>query len=256
MDINQHLEWFANFATAKIAQAKTDREPLELKRKHTLKVYANAVAIAKNENFAPDLAHICALAALYHDLARFDQYLEYGTFKDAQSCNHGIRAVKLVKQHKRLADEPISGRHAILAAIGLHNRKALPPTLGGNVKIAAQATRDADKLDILRVMDEHLAHKPYNPTVVLSLPDSDSLYGDKVIDAALSGRSALYADLRSVNDFRLLLGTWFFDMNFPSSKRIFIEQGHAHSLLKDLPDNEIYGKAKNFILEQMAQCGG
>lgn len=40
------------------------------------------------------------------------------------------------------------------------------------VALAANVVRDADKLDILRVMDEHLSGPgPYNPTVVLQLPN-------------------------------------------------------------------------------------
>lgn len=249
MHIAKHLRWFKAYAKNKISNASIDQTPLALKRLHTMHVYANACRIAAQENLAPDLARICKLAALYHDLARFDQYLEFATFKDACSRNHGLWAVKLLKQTRRLEDEPISARHAILTAVGMHNRRELPKTLTGNSRLAAKVVRDADKLDILRVMDEHLsAPKPYNPTVVLSLPDDDNLCSSKVIVAALNRKSASYSDLRSVNDFRLLLGTWLFDMNFPSSARMFIAKGHAHRLVSALPENGAYGKAKAFML--------
>jgi len=250
MRISDHLRWFSGYANAKIKQAAVDPAPLALKRLHTMHVYATACKISAREKFTPDLARICALAALYHDLARFDQYLQYGTFKDAQSRNHGFWAVKLLKQTRRLDEEQTLVKHAVLAAIGMHNRRELPATLQGNTKLAVMVTRDADKLDILRVMDEHLsAGKPYNPTVVLSLPDDDELYSEKVIAAALAYKSASYSDLQSVNDFRLLLGTWLFDMNFPSSRQMFIANGHARNLVAALPDNAVYCKARALILD-------
>ena len=124
----------------------------------------------------------------------------------------------------------------MLVAVGLHNRFALPPGLPEGMARICHAVRDADKLDILRVMDEHLSGpRPYCPTVVLSLPDDPALHSDKVLDDALAGRVAAYADLKSVNDFRVLLGTWFYDMHFPASRARFVAEGHARRLLEDLP---------------------
>lgn len=249
MQIAQHLLWFSAFAKSKIAAAQVDASPLILKRLHTLHVYTNTRRIAAREGFAPELARVCALTGLYHDLARFDQYLQYGTFKDSQSRNHGVWAVKLLKLHQRLEDEPVFIRNTVSAAIAMHNRAALPASITGDVKLAAMTIRDADKLDILRVMDEHLsAPGPYNPTVVLGLPDDPNLHSETVIDAALHHKPALYADLRSVNDFRLLLGSWLFDMNFAASKEMFCSKGHAARLVSALPDNTVYSKARREIL--------
>lgn len=252
MHIAQHLLWFVAFARDKIVNAAVDPAPLTLKRLHTLHVFANARHIAAQEGFSPELARICALAALYHDLARFDQYLQYGTFKDAKSRNHGSWGVQLLKKLQRFVDEPKHIRNAVFTAIGLHNRAALPAALAGDAKLATMTIRDADKLDILRVMAEHLsAPGPYNPTVILGLPDDAGLYGEKVLAAALGHKPALYADLRSVNDFRLLLGTWIYDMNFTASKSMFRRNGHAQRLVSALPENGIYSKAKQSILASL-----
>lgn len=249
MNIRQHLRCFASFAGKKAAACAADPAPILLKRRHTMHVYANASRIARREKFSPRLVRICALAALYHDLARFDQYLQYGTFKDAHSRNHGLWAVELLRKNAILADEPPEDRRAILTAIAVHNRKALPQKLPPLADTAARVTRDADKLDILRVMDEHLsAGGPYNPTVVLSLPDSDA-HGENVTRAALARRTASYEDLRSVNDFRLLLGAWLFDMNFAASRSMFISAGHARRIVAALPANAVYGEARAFILD-------
>ncbi|MDR1659006.1 MAG: HD domain-containing protein, partial [Desulfovibrio sp.] len=238
------------------AKAHGDTAPLDLKIRHTCHVLANARDIVGNGRFSPLVARSCLLAALYHDVARFEQYLRYHTFKDRESCNHGLMGVKILKREKFLDGEEKTVRHTALAAVALHNRFALPRRLPENLYLAARVVRDADKLDILRVMDEHLSGpEPYCPTVVLGLPDSPDIVGEAVIDAVLAGRVAAYADLRSVNDFRLLLGTWFFDMHFPASRNRFVKDGHAARLLEGLPSTAPYGPARGRLLAHFRNRG-
>ncbi|MDO5538316.1 MAG: hypothetical protein Q4F72_12415, partial [Desulfovibrionaceae bacterium] len=88
-------------------------------------------------------------------------------------------------------------------------------------------------------------------SLILSLPDDPELFSAKVIDCALSGRAAGYGDLVSVNDFRLLLGTWINALNFPSAKKVMAAQGHALRLVSALPDRH-YGQARDRLLASLA----
>lgn len=249
MDLDRHLLWFEDYASSRIRKAEPAPGPLLIKLEHTRNVLANAQKIASAERFDASMAAASTLAALYHDLSRFEQYLVYRTFKDKDSRNHGAWSVKLLKQEARLADEPIALRLMVQTAICVHNRLAVPLSITGATRLVCNVVRDADKLDILRVMDAHLASaKPYNPTVVLGLPDDPELSAPEVISEALAGKSASYADLRSVNDFRVLLGSWFFGMNFQSSREHFVRNGHAANILRGLPDNAIYGEVKRKLL--------
>lgn len=251
-DISLHEAWFAAYAAQERAREQGDPAPMDLKLTHTMAVLANARRMAASEGFAPSLARACLLAALYHDVARFEQYLRYHTFRDRESCNHGLLGVKILKREARLDEEDAPTRKIVLAAVGLHNRFALPARLPRATELAAHVVRDADKLDILRVMDEHLnGPGPYSPTVVLNLPDEPALAGQAVLRAALAGQVAAYADLRSVNDFRVLLGTWLFDMHFAASRRQFVEDGHAYRLLHGLPTDAIYGPARAALLKRL-----
>lgn len=254
MDMETHRQWFEEYARNKISQCPRDDIPMHLKLQHSRNVHTLAGEIIANEKPDPGLGRICLLAALYHDIARFDQYLQFTTFKDALSFNHGIQALRVLKAEKRLAGEDSADRRIILAAIGLHNRFLLPPHLPKRARFAADVTRDADKLDILRIMDEHLAQKPYNPTVILSLPDDANIFSPKVINAALKRQSASYSDLRCINDFRLLLATWYFNMGFLASKELFVRRGHAQRVVMAIPDNGPHARARDFILEQLASA--
>ncbi len=247
--MQKHLDWFNDYTHSKLRECAGDPSPLLLKIKHSRNVLQNAIHITSNAGLPPHLAHICHVAAIYHDLGRFDQYLQYGTFKDRDSVNHGRLSVKIIKHQSRLDGMDRPAAHAVMAAVGLHNRYSLPAGLPEPILLASRVVRDADKLDILRVMDEHLSGPgPYNPTVVLSLPDDPAIHSPAVIAAALRRQIAAYTDLLSVNDFRLLLGTWFFEMNFAASRRLFLEAGHGQRVLEKLPASGPYAQARAFVL--------
>ena len=246
MDISEHKNWFAEYAKKKIDLA-TDPFPLETKLEHTMRVFDNAEFIMSQENFSSELTRAGLLAALYHDLGRFDQYLTYGTFKDSLSINHGALSLKILKKSRVLSGERY--KSAILAAVGLHNRRELPITAKGDILALSRVVRDADKIDIIKVIASHLRDsKPYNPTVILSLPDNDD-FSEIVAEKILSGRVPSYDDLRSVNDFRLMLGAWFLDMNFKGSRELFLKSGFGRELALDVPDREPYRETRRFILD-------
>lgn len=252
LNIDKNIDTFKAYAEARMAEEKGDASPMLLKKRHTMRVLANARNIIEAERPPLPLARATLLAALYHDVARFEQYLRYKSFKDAQTCNHGLLGIKIIKKEQMLAGEDKNVVGLAMAAIGLHNRFALPAALPPNLLFAANVVRDADKLDILKVMDEHLGGPgPYNPTVVLSLPDDPLLHSEKAISAALAGHVASYSDLKSVNDFRLLLGTWFYEMHFEASRRRFREDGHALNLVSHISQNPVYARACARILRDL-----
>ena len=252
MDIAEHEAWFLDYARAQRALESEDPGPIDLKMRHTFEVLATARAIVAESPMPEDVRRASLLGALYHDVARFEPYRRYRTFRDRESCNHGLMGVRILKRERRLADEGRLLRQRVLTAVGLHNRFLLPTALPEASALVTHVVRDADKLDILRVMHENLSGpRPYHPTVVLGLPDDPGLVSDAVLASAREGRVAAYADLTSVNDLRVLLGTWLFDMHFPASRRQFAAAGHARELLKGLPEEATYGATRAALLERL-----
>ena len=174
-DISRHEAWFAAYAAVSAEGMPPGRRRSLAHGPQTAPHHAGAGPCPchrRGRPFRPPLDRACLLAALYHDVARFEQYLRWHTFRDRESCDHGQWGVRILKREQRLEDEAPAVRTLVLVAVGLHNRFALPPGLPEGMARICHAVRDADKLDILRVMDEHLSGpRPYCPTVVLSLPD-------------------------------------------------------------------------------------
>lgn len=253
-NLQGHLKWFDNYAKSKIKSSSVNPKPIEIKQQHSLRVLQNALLIRDPASTLSE--ETISLAALYHDLARFNQYLQFGTFKDSISRNHGAWAVKILKQEKLLRDMPQKQARQIMSAICLHNRAMLPKNLKGETLELCEIIRDADKLDILKVMDEHLAaQKSYDPTVILGLPDTNAPGNSAIPHKIFKREVAYYSDLKTLNDFRLLLGSWFFDMHFNGSKRLFIQNGNARKILMQLPEDSHYREAKNFLLQELENNG-
>ena len=249
VDISSHLAWFRSYAAHKTAQEKGDTSPMDLKLRHSMNVLENARRIVEGEKFDAPTARLCLLAALYHDVGRFEQFLRYHTFRDRESCNHGQMGVRILKAHACLKQESPKNRKLIMAAVGMHNRFALPAHTPPLVALITNVVRDADKLDILRVMAEHLnGPAPYNPTVVLQQPDDPTIASEAVLQAVFEHRVAAYAALRCVNDFRLLLGTWFFDLHFATCRSKFLQDGHARNLLRCMPGTVPQAPARDHLL--------
>lgn len=236
-DISSHESWFADFVQKYRSAERQDVKPVDLKIEHTGKVLEHARRIVKEERPDGITTRACLLAALYHDVARFPQYARWHTFKDSQSIDHGLFGVATLKAEKRLEEEPAAVRRLVLAAVGMHNRFKIPDGVPGDVRWVTDVVRDADKLDIFRVMAGHLSGSgPKNDAVMLHVEDDPRLWTPSVVEDALTGRVASYTDLRSVNDFRLLLGTWMYDLRFAVTRRRLKASGLVPELLKALPD--------------------
>ena len=237
---------------------------LRLKMDHTARVLAHAREIAALEkDFSPeghgrDASRALTLAALFHDVGRFEQYTRYKTFADPLSCNHGSLGASILRKEAFLKYESPEIRRLAILAVALHNRYAVPERLSGKSRAVLEALRDADKLDILRVMAEHLGPEDPGPehpgqtpkrdsVVLLHLADEPARVSPAILDALKEGRSARYADMRYYNDFRLLLCTWLDELRYETSLAIAKRQGHMDLLINGLcgaPEAQALARAR------------
>lgn len=219
--------------------ADRDWANVELKLGHCLRVFQEAKAIVAREGFAGDLARAALWASLFHDIGRFPQYARYATFDDRKSEDHGRLGARILKQSAFLSPLKPQLRKVVLAAVILHNRRFLPPGLPERFAVPAKVVRDADKLDIFTVMQAHLRPgAPVNRVVTLDLNDDSSSYSKEILVQVLQGRLVDYAKMTWVNDFRLLLCSWIYDLNFTSSRNTLWERGILDELLAPLPDTK------------------
>lgn len=230
-------KWFHAFVDGFRPDDPEDLRNVELKRLHSLEVLGIARRVAASATDDARLRHVCLVAALYHDCGRFPQYMHYHTFSDTESVNHGELGARVLRGHPQALDglDPESRRY-VLGTVFLHNRKFLPPRLPAPLRLMLQVVRDSDKLDILRVMLGHFdPTQPKNPAATLHLIDDPERYTPEILEAALRRETLDYRHMRWLNDFKLLLLAWAFDLNFAQSRVVFLERGYLDRMAAVLP---------------------
>lgn len=210
---------------------------MELKRLHTLKVVENAALIAKGEGFSQEIRKAAYYAALLHDAGRYEQLKRYNTFRDSDSVDHAVLSYEIVNE-KGWLDSVVSleRKEAILKAILYHNRRDLPEGMDSRTEILSKTVRDADKLDIFRVLEERIATTDWRKERAafwnLSLEDKPSA---EVIAAIKEHRPVDYQHIRSLADFILIQVGWIDNgLYFETSKRLAHERGHLDYRLRFL----------------------
>lgn len=260
-DITAHEAWFKTWTAGYLTDDEQDNRYIELKRNHTLRVLDNARCIVATLNVSEDVARGALLAALYHDVGRFPQYAQYRTFSDQRSVNHGILGCKTLKRERTLQGgrecnaalkETRSTAGDVLAAVAMHNRFRLPAGVSQSLRTITGVVRDSDKLDIFPVMISTFTRDGSDSDVVtLHLEEKEGAWSQEILAALKERRLASYRDMRYVNDFKLLLGSWVFELNYAESRRLLRERGLVEALLATWPEHPEVEAMKDVVREAL-----
>lgn len=229
---------FMEYARAHYAGERGHDYHLALKAGHSLNVFRHACRLAAAEKAftaSPTRARALVIAGLFHDFGRFMQFVRYKTFDDMASENHARIAVRELKRLGLFKREEPRARNLAMAAICLHNRFGLPQSMDRDAFAVTGAVRDADKLDIMRIMAAHLtAGGPVDKVVALGVKDSPEA-APAVLEAVTARRPGSYADMRTTTDFKLLVCGWLYDLNYAWTGKAAARAGHLRTLLSSLP---------------------
>jgi hypothetical protein len=255
-DFQTYLQWFRDFTREFLQGSEFDAANVQLKRDHTWRVLKLARRISREAEPAPELRELARLAALFHDVGRFPQYARYQTFQDQLSVNHAYQGVLTLKEHRVLEELPAGARRLVLGAVALHNRRFLPRGLPEELQRLTQIVRDADKLDIFAIMLSHF--KPgvgHNNVVKLELRPHPDRYSPGILDQVRRRQMVNYYEMAWVNDYKLLLCSWIYDLNYPVSLAVVREQGYLEELLGYLPRSQEMTSLVRQLREDLANGG-
>ena len=248
IDFPTHLERFTRYSSGFLTQDDAHNFHIQLKIDHSLRVAELARSIVDAEGFPLPVAELTHLAALYHDMGRFTQFRDFGTFNDRISVNHARQGVLVLRQPPFLTDLPTADARRIRAAIGLHNARALCPRLKPPLSSMAKVVRDSDKLDILPVLIDHFSRTgDQSQVVVLNVKNHPTRYSESTLNTVLAGRVGSYETLEYVNDFKLLLISWVYDFNYPASFEILDRSGYLNTLFDTLPQTSPFLRLREAI---------
>lgn len=249
--VKKYYSWFNSYVKKFYGEDSVVNQNIELKAKHTLNVAKHCVNIAKSLNLSEGQINTAEIIGLFHDIGRFEQFKTYKTFKDFISVNHASLGIKVLKENKVLDELKEWRQKTIMKAIGLHNTKELPEVLNEEDKMFCKLIRDADKLDIFRIIDEYEQERKENPNPALDNLPFTAGYNSEFLEAILSGKKISNSLLKNYNDRKLYELSWIKDLNYSASFTYIKEKQVLKMLVKCLPENEdindIYEHLKQYI---------
>ncbi len=225
-----------------------------LKTRHTDKVAQLADAICEAEPLPDHVALAARIAAVLHDVGRFPQYRRFRSFRDRDTANHALLSVRHLLRENMLDGVPGEIRRLALGAVYLHNVRELPGSLRPDLLQAVRVVRDADKLDIMRIMVTHFSKEgPEHAEVSLDAKPSADEYTPAVYGLVLGRQPSDYRMIVWHNDFKLMILGWLYDFNFRSSLRLLLEMGHYRRIFGLLPDTPPMLALQRQLMDDLAR---
>jgi putative nucleotidyltransferase with HDIG domain len=230
---------------------------VKLKYDHTLHVCNNSELICKSINADIRDTNLAKIVALLHDVGRYEQFRIYGTFSDHLSINHAELAVRIISENGVLHELSDVDSEIIRTAILYHNAKAVSTTLDDSKKLFCNIIRDADKLDIFRIVTSHYKN-PDNEnkdTIQLGLT-GETEYSPEVCESVSNGFIVDYSEIRYLIDFKLVQIGWVYDLNFAFSFKQMEELGYFIKLKAELPPKDdivsAVAKAEEYLFSNIS----
>ncbi len=230
-----------NAFAAYVENYNASDEKIKLKIDHTYRVAELCEQIAVSVGLNAQAVDLAWLAGLLHDVGRFEQIRNFGTFSDAESVDHAaygadilfcpdsqtfldFQRVKNIRAYVEDNTEDVR----LEQAIRCHSAYRIPETYDAETRLLSEILRDADKIDILRVNVDTAPEEIYNVT-------TEELYQAEVTEAVMESFFEEHATLRSLKKTPIdhLVGhiSLVYELVFPISKKLVEEQGYLDILL-------------------------
>ena len=238
-DIPRIREWFEKYTETFLTDDEIYNANIRLKIEHSYRVLDRMTEITDDLQLKGRRRRIALACALLHDAGRFEQFKQYRTFSDMRSANHGELGKWVIEEHNVLSELSPNAVEIIVTAVQYHNAKRLPDELNAEQRFYAELTRDADKIDIYKVINEYYydTNPDKDPVMVHNLPELPDI-SEAVFDEYMDDGHVSAANLKSVADFKVFQIGWVWDINTRAALRILNKLGYVERMIALLPDTE------------------
>jgi hypothetical protein len=217
------------------AERDADRA-IRLKVEHTWRVVQAIGWLAGQLQLADDRRRLAEAMAVLHDVGRFRQFQRYGSYLDMATENHALLGVRVIAEEGLLAGVDEAEQRLIERAVAVHNAARLPADEDGESLFFMRLLRDADKLDIWKVLLDHYFERAEEPSaaVGLGLPDEPTC-SPAVVAAIERGELVAFPDIETLTDFKLMQLSWVFDLNFAPTFEWVARERYVEQMAQVLP---------------------
>lgn len=254
MTLRRLTRWFDDYAGRYYVGDEGLDYGIELKHAHSRRVRNASGVVARRLNMTVEDVFLAEAIGLFHDVGRFEQFKRYGTYHDNRSVNHAELGVAVLKEEKTLDVLPPLERELFLSAVDWHNRLVIPDDQPERTRRFACLLRDADKIDIFRVVVEYYRERDAGgmrrSTIELEMPDEPG-YTEEVFEDVWNRRRVNSESIKCLNDFKLLQIGWLYVLNFDASFEVVKSEGYLRGIFDFLPDTDSIRRLKERVDEDM-----
>lgn len=244
--VKNTIDWFESYVST-YKNTEHYSEMYGIKIEHSKRVCKNAAMLGEAMSWESDrevwLAHS---VGLLHDIARFLQYREFNTFLDSLSFDHGDKGEEILDKEFDWKNISEKDKSFVLAAVKYHNKRILPSGLCTETVKWCSLARDADKIDIFRMIQKRIE----NGTILNIFPKHEKVTGlsPNLVEEIEKEGLGSYKNARSLQDYRLIQLTWGVDLNFSVSVDILQKEDIFDKIIEDLKDYNI-----DYLIEKLME---
>ena len=231
-------EWMAAYMKSFYSDDAEVQQGILIKEKHTGYVTANCVELAKFLKLSTHDTQLAEIIGLFHDVGRFRQYSLYKTFNDADSEDHADLGIKVIDELNFFKELSAPDYQLVKFAIQNHNKKTVAPTDDERKNFFAKIIRDADKLDIYRVLEPFLAQENADKMPKFIKGKARPDISPDFVENFVTGEQADYRKIRTNGDRKIVRLMWIYDINFSWTMQKIVERGFIEKIVSNLPMDE------------------
>ena len=248
-DLDYFKSWFQQYVASYHNLPGEGVKPILLKEQHTERTCKEILLLGRECGLGGEDLILVETVALFHDIGRFPQWKNYGTFNDKTSKDHALLGLEVISQHEIFVNLKSEDRELVQIAILHHNARNLPSHLSRRQDIFCRLLRDADKLDIWNVVINELEGCGNLVETLAGVIPTNKSISRQIVAELMERKVPDFNSVRNRNDMILMRLGWIFDLNFPASCREVLERHYVERLCSNLPARkEIQEVEKSLIL--------
>ena len=144
-------------------------------------------------------------------------------------------AIAPIHFFKKLSNEDYE---IVKFAIQQHNKKNIAPCEDDRKILFAKLIRDADKLDIYRVLEPFLAQDNADKMPKFIKGTQIAAVSPDFVENFVTGKQADYRKIRTNGDRKIVRLMWIYDINFAWTMKKIVERGYIEKIVNNLPQDE------------------
>lgn len=238
--IKNAKDWFENYCDS--FQNLTDQQQLNfsIKKEHSYRVAQIALSLSGKMNWPEEEVKTAFLIGLLHDIGRFRQLLEYNTFNDDKSVDHAELALEILKEVNPFESLSFENQETLYTAIQNHNKFTIKNNLSEHELEHSKLIRDADKLDIYKVLTDYYSSRNVkaNHTLTWEL-EKGTKVSPEVAKEILAGKIVSKKNVLSEIDVKIMQLSWVYDMNYRISAQQLLDSRYLQIIYNSLPKNDL-----------------